>query len=316
MAVAQVIQKKEAYSWGRFKIKAAPYVFVIPFFVFWLAFYAFPVVFSLFLSFQKWNGIRPMEFTGFDNFVFVLKDPRFWMAMFRTFVMGAIGISVQQIMALFFAFVLNSTFLKFKEVFRNIFFLPFITSTVAVALVFGLMYGVNYGLFNYILGTDFFKALFPIQLPVLWNNGWHFYVIAQPLLALWRWVGWVTILYLGALQAIPRNLYEAAQVDGATWPQVFFNITLPLLIPMVQFSITSSLIGALQSFEESAILLGRTGGGALGGADQAGVTMSIYLYNKAFGEGFFGIAAASSYILAFIIIVFTFLVPIVFKERE
>lgn len=315
MAV-KVIAKKEGMNWGLFKLKVAPYIFVSPFFIFWAFFYSFPLLFSIFLSFQEWNGIRPMVFVGIDNFRFVLSDNRFWLSVGRTFFLGGIGILFQQIFALFFAFVLNSSFLKFKEVFKTIYFLPFVTSTVAVGLVFGLLYGVNYGLFNYILATDFFKALLPIKLPVLWLQGWNFLVAAQPIMALWRWVGWVAILYLAGLQSIPKNLYEAAQVDGANWPQVFFHITIPLLIPMIQFSITTSMIGAMQSFEESAILLGRSGGGAFGGADQAGVTMAIYLYNKAFNEGFYGLAGSASLILAAMIVIMSVLVPIIFKERD
>jgi multiple sugar transport system permease protein len=315
MAV-QMVQKKDSMTWGRFKMKAAPYVFVTPFFVFWLLLMGIPVIFSLFLSFVSWNGVAGniMKFKGLKNFAFTLSDPNFWEAVGRTLTMGAIGMVFQQILALFFAFVLNSAFLRFREVFKTIFFLPFVTSTVAVGLVFGLLYNNN-GLFNYILGTDFFKSLFNIQLPVLWLSSWNFILISQPILALWRWVGWVAILYLAGLQAIPKNLYEAAQVDGATWPQVFFNITLPLLMPMVQFSMTNSIIGSLQSFEESAILLGRTGSG-FGGADQAGVTMAIYLYNQAFSNGYYGLAAATSYVLAAMIVILTLFIPVVFKERD
>lgn len=315
MAV-QMVQKKESFSWGRFKMQAAPYVFISPFFISFIFLFAVPVLFSFFLSFLSWNGVagKPMKFMGLKNYIFTLTDMNFWEACGRTMVLSAIGMTIQQVLALFFAFVLNSQFLRFREVFKTIFFLPFITSNVAVGLVFGLLYN-NTGLFNYILGTDFFRALFNVQLPVLWLQGWNFVLISQPIFALWKWVGWVSILYLAGLQAIPKNLYEAAQVDGATWPQVFFNITIPLLMPMIQFSMTNSIIGGLQTFEESAVLLGRTGSG-FGGADQAGVTMAIYLYNKAFSDGYYGLAAASSYILTLLIILTTLLVPIIFKERE
>lgn len=316
MATKVIVKKgKTEFSWGRFKVQAAPYVFVSPFYILFLIFGAFPIGFSFFLSLQDWNGIREMKFVGFNNYIRLVQDIRLWHSIARTLAMMILGMIPNLIMGLFFAFVLNSTFVRGKELFKAVFFLPYVTSSVAIGLLFSLLYGVNYGLFNWFFESKFVQTFLPIPTPIYWLRGYTT-ILSLTILAIWRWVGWNTILYLSGLQAISKSYYEAALVDGASWPQVFIKITLPLLKPIIFFNVTMGMIGGMQAFDEASILFGRGVGGSMGGADYSGVTAAIYLYNQGFGSGFYGRAAATSYILLIIIISLSRVVSYIFRDKD
>lgn len=183
--------------------------------------------------------------------------------------------------------------MKFKAFFRAVYFLPNITSTVAVSIVFSTLFANNYGLVNF--------ALTSLGLgTVSWMSStfWIQFVIA--LVVTWRWTGYNAIIALAGLQKIPDSLYEAARIDGASNTQIFTRITLPLLNPTVLFIIITSVIGGWQVMEESYMLVGKAGG--LG---KAGMTVVLYLYNKAFLESTFGYGSAVSWGLFIIIGLFS-----------
>lgn len=301
----------------RLNKKVAPYLFISPFYILFFIFGAFPIIFSLYLSFQSWDGISPMQYVGVDNYRFVLTDPWFWKSIYNTCVIFIQTTVPQHVLALFFAFVLAYGLVKCKEFFRASYFLPYITSSVAVALLFMTIFGEQFGIVNaalkFLTGFAPFKALFglfDIDVPVRWINSERWLKPTIAALVTWKYTGWNLIIYYAGLQKIPQSLYEAAKVDGATTRQIFFKITLPLLKPIIFFGITMSIIGNLQLFDEPMMI---TGG--KGGPNMAGLTTAMYLYKTGFEWTEFGTGSAIAYILCCIIILFSYINHRFFRSK-
>lgn len=293
------------FSDFRLSKKAAPYVFISPFFIFFAIFGAFPIFFSLFLSFFNWDGINQMQFVGLENYAFVLTDSWFWQSIYNTLVIGIMTTIPQHIIAILLAFILAKGTVKFKEFFRTAYFLPYVTIPVAIALVFGTLYGSPFGILNVIIGS---MLNWPIiggileslgfEFPVRWLSDPSFIRPSVAAVVTWRNTGWNMIIYYAGLQQIPEALYEAAEVDGASLSQSFFKITLPLLKPVMFFAMLMSIIGNLMLFDEPMILLDQ-----MGGTGRAGLTTAMYLYRTGFGWREFGTGSAMAYILCFFIVV-------------
>jgi multiple sugar transport system permease protein len=308
------VKKRAGFSgggWSGFKRKIAPYVFISPFYISFLTFSTFPIFYSLFLSFQKWNGIGEMLFVGFQNYVAIFKDQLFWKSLINTLGMFLWTVVPQHILGMCFAFILNQGFVKFKEFFKGVMFVPYLTSSVAIAIVFSVIYGTQYGIINYFL--RFLQPILPINLPVEWLRGYKTWFTLSSLTT-WRWTGWNAIIYLAGLQAIPNSLYEAARIDGATWWQVFTRITVPLLRPVIYFATTMTIIGNMQLFDEPMIMIGLQNRlMELGG--NMGMTLAVYLYAWAFNWSAFGMAAATSYIIFILIMILSYINRRIFKEE-
>lgn len=295
----------------KFKLskKSAPYVFISPFYILFGIFGIFPILFSFFLSFHLWDGISEMQFVGFENYIYVLQDTIFWQSVYNTMSIFVLTTIPQHVIAIVFAFILNSARIRFKEFFRNAYFIPYITSAVAVAMIFGILYGKQYGVFNAIIKQ--LNTVLPMKemieglgftYPIGWINDSRLIRPSLALLLTWKFTGWNMIIYYAGLQKIPDSLYEAARVDGASLPQIFFNITLPLLKPIMFFAVTMSIIGNLQLFTEPMVMLGLSGG-----AGRAGLTTAVYLYKTAFEYLDFGAGSAMAYILCLFIIVLSYI---------
>ncbi|GAA4080986.1 sugar ABC transporter permease [Amphibacillus indicireducens] len=268
------------------------YVFTSPFFILYAIFGFFPMVFSFYLSFFNWNGLSPMTFVGWKNFEIVLNDGSFYSSIINTFIIGIMGTIPQLVIALFIAFALNSALIRFQNTFRTLIFLPYITSLVSVAIIFGLMFNNQpFGFVNYIL------SLFEID-PIRWSQAYWPVKIAISTMVLWRWVGYNTIIFLAGMQSIPKELYEAAKIDGATIMQQIRLVTLPMLRPILMFVVFTSTIGALQLFTEPLIFLGR-------GLREEGITIVAYLWRDAFVLNSFGTASAAAIIMFLIVIILT-----------
>ncbi|WP_018247648.1 carbohydrate ABC transporter permease [Orenia marismortui] len=288
----------------RLSKKVAPYIFVSPFFILFAIFGVFPILYSFFLSFHTWDGMSAMEFVGLGNYKYVLTDPWFWKSIYNTLVIFMLTTIPQHVIALFLAFMLHKGTVKFKEFFRSAYFLPYITSSVAIAMVFGLLYGEHFGILNAFLKSlatfgpiDWLFNLIGLELPIRWLGSAKWVKPAIALLVTWKFTGWNMIIYYAGLQKIPDSLYEAAEVDGASTRQKFFNITLPLLKPIIFFGVTMSIIGNLQLFAEPMLLVGGSGG-----PNQAGLTTAVYLYQTGFEYLDFGAGSAMAYILCFLIV--------------
>ena len=275
----------------------APYVLVSPFLILFAVFGLFPLLFSLWLAFQSWEptaGMDAMRFVGLDNFVFALTDGWFWKSLRNTLWLALAAGLPQHLVALPLAVFLNSKLGRWRGLLSGAYFLPFITSTVAVAMLFSSMFSTDYGLINVALGSVF--GIDPINW--LWSPSTIKPAVA--ILVFWRYLGFNLVLYLAALQTVPKDLYEAARLDGAgAWSQ-FRAITLPAVKPMMLFAVTLTVIGGMQLFEEPFILTnGR------GGSDQAAMTVAMYLYRLAFDFNDFGGASALAWLMFGVIALLT-----------
>lgn len=268
-------------------------LFISPFFILFSIFGLFPLLFTSFLSFHRWSMLGERSFIGFDNYKSLFtNDPLFWKSVGNTFSIFAMSTIPQLILALILAFFLNQAFLKGKGIFRLAVFMPNITSIVAVAIVFSAMFGTNYGVINYVLSIVGIDA-------IDWSGSYLGTQIAISAMVMWRWVGYNTIIYLAGLQGISKDLYEAATIDGANIRQQFLYITVPLMRPIILFTVVLSTIGGMQVFTEP-LLFGK-------GSVNQGLTMTLYLYEEAFTRFSFGYAAAVAWILFIIIILFSLL---------
>jgi multiple sugar transport system permease protein len=294
----------------------APYVFLSPFILLFVVFTLFPLLFSLYLAFQSWepsSGLSAMKYVGFDNFAFALEDEWFWKSLKNTSWLALASGIPQHLIAIPLAVFIHGSFKRLRDGVIGAYFLPYITSTVAIAIMFSALFSTDFGLINLALGGLSKLPLFSSILPstaVDWLGQPENLRPAIATIVFWRYLGFNVVLYLAALQTIPRDLYEAATMDGAGRLRQFFNITLPSLRPMIYFGVTLSVIGGLQLFEEPFIL---TGG--RGGTDQAGMTTAIYLYRMAFDFNDFGAASAMSWILFLIVALLTWLTNRAFRPR-
>ncbi len=300
----------------RLSPKVAPYVFLSPFVILFAVFGIFPLGFSLYLAFQSWeptSGLDAMEFVGASNFVFALQDEWFWKSLKNTAWLAIASGVPQHLVAIPLAVFIHTSFKKLRNGVVGAYFMPYITSTVAIAILFSSLFSTDYGLINVaikLIGqVPGLGALMPMD-PVDWLNDPDNIKPAVAMIVFWRYVGFNVVLYLAALQTIPGDIYEAATMDGAGRLQQFFYITLPSLKPMIFFGVTLSVIGGLQLFEEPFIL---TGG--RGGSDQSGMTTAIYLYRMAFDFNDFGAASAMSWLLFFLVAALTWVTHRAFRPR-
>ncbi|MEK4236647.1 MULTISPECIES: carbohydrate ABC transporter permease [Paenibacillus] len=289
-------ESKRPFLTEQRRSRITAYTFISPFFILFSIFGLYPIFFTIYLSFFKWDALNPMKFVGMKNYELVTSDPTFWISFSNTLIMGLLGTVPQILLALLIAVLLNSGMTRFKKTFRVLFFMPNITSIVAVTLVFSTLFGNN-GMLNWMLsglGLD----------SVAFNSGWWGVKIAISTMVMWRWTGYNAIIFLSGLQSIPTDLYEAARIDGANRRQQLTFITLPLLKPFIVFVTLLSTIGALQLFTEPYVFLGQSGTGS---TRQEGITMVTYLYSEAFRNGFFGTAAATAVLLFVVTIIFSVL---------
>ncbi len=296
VTVIPPVSIKKPFLTEQRRSRITAYTFISPFFIIFGIFGLYPILFTIYLSFFKWDALGPMKYVGLKNYELITSDPTFWISFTNTLIMGVMGTVPQLIVALLLAILLNSALTKFKKTFRILYFMPNITSIVAVTLVFSTMFGNN-GMINWILNSLGLEN-------VAFNSGFWGVKIAISTMVMWRWVGYNTIIFLSGLQSIPTDLYEAARIDGANSRQQLAFITLPLLKPFIVFVTLLSTIGALQLFTEPYVFLGQTGSGS---TREEGVTMVTYLYSEAFRNGFFGTAAATAVMLLLFTIVFSIL---------
>jgi cellobiose transport system permease protein len=276
---------------GRWDIKFSPYLYISPFFLLFLVVGVFPLLYTGWVSLHNWDligGAGP--FVGLDNFTFILGQEPFWLALRNTISIFLLSSVPQITFAIIIAAVLDTN-LRGATFWRMGVLLPYIVMPVAVALIFGSMYGDRYGLINTLIAHI---GIAPIQ--------WHSDPLASQLaiatMVNFRWTGYNTLILLAGMQAIPRDFYEAATIDGAGALRRFFSITIPQLRPTLIFVIITATIGGLQIFDEPR-LFDQNG---RGGPDGQWMTLTLYLYNLGWGNLNFGRASAVAWLL-FIVIV-------------
>jgi multiple sugar transport system permease protein len=285
----------------------APYVLISPFLILFGVFGVFPLGFSLLLAFQSWeptSGLESMRYVGLENFAFAFEDAWFWKSLVNTGWLALMSGVPQHLVAIPLAAFIHASFRTLRDGMVGAYFVPYITSTVAIAIMFSSLFSTDFGLINATL-----KSAFGIE-NIDWLGQPEYVKPAIAMIVFWRYLGFNVVLYLAALQTIPKDLYEAATMDGAGRFQQFWYITLPGLRPMIFFGVTLSVIGGLQLFEEPFIL---TGG--RGGPDQAGMTSAVYLYRMAFDFNDFGGASAMSWILFAVVALLTWLTNRALRPR-
>ncbi|WP_231993181.1 carbohydrate ABC transporter permease [Mitsuaria sp. 7] len=293
--------------------RLAPYLFIAPFFALFLVFSLFPLVFSIYLSLQQWNpaeGLHTMHWVGLENYGYALTDPWFWDALYNTAWFALVAGVPQHLVALPLAFFIHRRFKRGRDLVVGAYFVPYITSSVAIALIFTTLYSKDYGLINAAL-AELTRIPFigsPLaSLTALKDGGGIDWLgdadVTRPAVAFvvfWRYLGWNLVLYLSGLQVIDKDLYEAATLDGATEWQQFWHVTLPLLKPMMFFAVTLTIIGNLQLFEEPFILVDGEKG-----VSSSVMTTAIFMYRTAFSDGDFGTASAMSWLMFVLIAALT-----------
>jgi lactose/L-arabinose transport system permease protein len=267
-------------------LNLSPYVFITPYFLIFAVFMLYPLIYSFVLSFSKWRaGVT--TFVGLENYKMLLTDPFFWKSLGTTGLILVIQVPIMLILATIIATVINSEKLRFKGLIRLGFFLPVLIDLVTYALVFSLLFNETYGMVN--------QGLNAIGIgDIKWFSDGTWAKILIILAVTWRWTGYNAVIILSGLQAVPKDLYESASIDGASKITSFFKITVPLLKPVLLFCGIISTIGTLQLFAEPFVLTG-------GGPREATTTVILYLYDKAFGNFDFGLASAGAYVVTTII---------------
>lgn len=267
--------------------KILPYLLVSPYIFHFMLFVAFPVVFSIVLTFHKWNIISPMEYIGLNNYVRLFNDKTFLRSISNTLIFLVIHIPLQIIVALFLAEILNQK-IKLRGAFRGAFFLPVIVSGVVVTVLWQQLYGFDSGLLNRLLtGIGLGK--------IGWLTDPDIAMASIAVMATWKNVGLYIILFLVGLQTVPTQYYEAADLEGATHLQKFFKITLPMINPTIFMVVILSTIGGFSLFIEPYVM---TGGGPLNST----ISAVLYIYKQGFFYYHMGYAATLGLFFAFIIL--------------
>jgi lactose/L-arabinose transport system permease protein len=248
-----------------------------------LFFLVFPLFFSFYISFFDWSGVRAGAFVGFRNYTRVLSDSLFWKTLKNTLFIGIVHLPIEIGLAILFAVLVNQPWLKVRAIFRTALFLPSITSLVIVAMVFFMILDQTYGLLNLFLGLLKIRS-------VPWLTNPAYSKISIVILLIWRWTGYITIIMLSGLQAVPEELYESAKIDGAGSIRIFFFITLPLLKSVILFAIVMGTSGLFVLFSEPYILTG-------GGPNNSSLTTGLLVYREGFQYFHFGSASAIAYII-------------------
>jgi cellobiose transport system permease protein len=229
------------------------YLAISPFFVLFAAFGVIPLIFAVYLSTQKWDGLGASLFVGWDQWVRLFNTPDVWLALSNTFVIFAMGQIPVVIAALIGATLVSLPRLRFRSFYQTAFFLPQVTSLVAVAIVFQSIFGTRFGLVNHLLGFMGLPAQRWLEDPVLIK-------IVIAMMIIWRGFGYFLVIFLAGMASIDPALYEAARVDGAGPIRILWSITLPMLIPTILFVSLTATISGLQMFTEPQILFSGTGG--------------------------------------------------------
>jgi len=280
--------------------KKVPYLFILPALLFFAGIYIFPVFFGLEISLTKWDLISPTkQFIGLKNYINLISEPLFIKSLRNTLYYIILTIPLTIVFSLALALMLSSQFIKFKPFFRVIYFIPVITSWVAISFIWKWLYQPSYGLINYFLSL--------IGIPAQgWLSSLSQAMPAIAITSIWKTLGFNMVIFIAGLQAIPRTFYEAAEIDGANRLQQFLKITLPLLNPTLVFVLITSVIFSFQVFVPVFVMT-EAPGGQPGGPLNTTRVIVYHLYSAAFRELKMGYAAAISFVLFGIIFVVSLL---------
>lgn len=271
-------------------------LYLLPFVLVFGAFGLFPLIYSGVVSLNKVDLRAPndMSFIGLGNYAKLLQDPFFWNALRNTITLGVLAVGPQLLIALFVANLLNYRS-RFQTFWRVMILMPYATSVAAATLIFAQLYGRDYGLINSLVsmvGLD----------KVDWQAGTFTSQFAIATIVTWRWLGYNALIYLASMQSIPDELYEAAELDGASKVKQFFNVTIPSIRGTLLFTVIIGTIGALQLFVEPLLYEGASIG-VQGGVSRQYQTLTLYMYQQGWTFFNLGYASAIAFTILLIIII-------------
>lgn len=289
---------------SRKKADYLPYLFMAPAIILILFVYLIPFASSIVISLSDWNGIdRSFNIIGIKNYLDMAGEKSIGEVLYNNLRYFIMLVFVQNFIAILFAVLLNGN-IPGKNLFRASIFLPTIICTVAVGLIWSLMYDPLNGIIPAVI-----KSLnLPVQ-DIMWLGDPQYAIYSVIFTSMWQWTGWNMVIYLAGLQSIPSELYESAQIDGASAASTFRCITLPMLAPAITISVISSSIGALKTFDLPFVMTG-------GGPGHSTETLAIMIFQNAFTLNKMGYATALSLVLFLFILVISIFQLIVLKRRE
>lgn len=278
-----------------------PYVFLLPVLLLFVGFKIYPILSSLAMSFTtRVEGVD--VFNGIGNYTRMVADPTFWKALRNTLIILLVQVPVMLILALLLALALNAAYVRLMPLWRLGVFLPSVVGLVAYGILFANLLNRDFGLINW------FLSWFGVA-PIDWLTDPFWAKVAIMLAITWHATGASAIIYLAGLQSLPRELYEAAEVDGAGRVRTFWSLTVPLMRPIILFTVVMSTIGTLQLFSEPFVI-------TAGGPNNETLTLSMYLYNNAFKFFDFGYASALAWVLAIFVTIVGLVQVRFLGERE
>ncbi|SFJ51065.1 multiple sugar transport system permease protein [Halobacillus dabanensis] len=279
------------------------YLFIAPFFLVFFIFDLGPILYSFYLSFTDWSGFDTPSFVGLANYERLLQDTLFFKSIYNTLVIWILSIIPQLTIALTLALILHEKFIRGKHLFHAIFYFPNMVTPVTMGVLFALIFDWQNGSANKII-----MALGIVDDPVNWFNSPFLAQLIVASILMWQWFGFNMLVFLAGLQSIPEDLYEAAEIDGANKFQTAIKITLPLLRPVLIFTMITSVIGGMQIFDQP-LMIGK-------GPENSTLTMVMHLYEAAFVRYEYGYGAAIAYGIFVLIAVATAFSMWMTKIRE
>lgn len=281
----------------RRSINITPYTMIAPFFVLYIIFSLFPMLYSFGVSFFKWSGFGEAQFIGLGNYIRVFQDDKFLKAITNTITIFCFTIPLELTFGLMTAVALKDFFSKTRSAFQLFNFLPYITTPVAIGIIFSLIFDWKSGVVNGLITLFGGNAVYWLGVP--WAS--RAVVIAM---IVWKGYGYYMVMFMAGLSTIPEELYQAAKIDGASWWQSLRKITLPMLRPIFVFVVTTSIINAWKLFDEPQLLFSG-GSQPIGGPERSVLTVIMRYYEAAFRNFEFGYGSAIAYTLFMIIAVFS-----------
>jgi ABC-type sugar transport systems, permease components len=314
--MGKTMKKSGGTFLNKFRKNYWPFIFLLPFFLFYIAFNLYPTLFSFYISLTNWDalsGLANKKFIGFTNYINLFtKDKFFFQAMGNTLFFMITYIPLVIAIGLLLAVILFNM-KRFRRTFQTLNVLPYITTPVAIGVIFAFMFDWSTGIVNkWLISAGI------INDAINWLGIGKYSRIVIIIMLVWKNFGYYFVVYLAGLSTIPEELTEAAVVDGANKRQIFFKITMPFLKPITIFLVITSIISGLQLFDEPMLLFtGNSGTPIIGGPDRAALTGALYFFDKSFtSTSLYGYGAAISYGMFLFIIIFSLIGFKIFSRGE
>ncbi len=292
--------------------KRTPYYFIAPFFICYTLFSVFPFLFSFIISFTDWNGVSTPKFVGLSNYIrMFVQDRAAQKAFFNTFLFLGVAIPIEVILGLLLAILIRDFVPRSKGTLQLLNFLPYLTAPVAVGLIFQFLFDWDYGTVNLVL-----ERVGILSEHIYWlGTEWTARLVVI-LVIIWRMSGYSMIILSAGLSTISDELYEASELDGATWFQKQTKITLPLLKPILLFVCVISLINGFQLFDDPYMLFASQAGQPYGGPNNSVLTVMMNMFQASFRNFQVGYGASIAYVLFFIIFAFSLVLTRVMRQED